>query len=89
MTKKGEIVNSSTTKIRNEDILKESDNLQDLCNCFIAFPNDMPDIPDIHRKWYLISSHPEFFKEVYGAIQTEGGLRYVAKMNEKGELELL
>lgn len=28
-------------------------------------------------------------KEVYGAIWTDKGLIYVAKMNDKGELELL
>ena len=28
-------------------------------------------------------------KTIYGAIWTELGLRYVAKMNEKGELELI
>lgn len=28
-------------------------------------------------------------KTIYGAIWTERGLKYVAKMNEKGELELL
>ena len=28
-------------------------------------------------------------KEVYGAIWTDTGLKYIAKMNEKGELELL
>ena len=28
-------------------------------------------------------------KNVYGAIWTEWGLKYVSKMNEKGELELI
>ena len=28
-------------------------------------------------------------REIYGAIWTEWGLKYVAKMNDKGELELL
>lgn len=30
-----------------------------------------------------------YFWTVYGAIWTEKGLIYIAKMNEKGELELL
>ena len=88
MTKKEEIVNSSTIKVRNEDILKESDNIQDLCDCFITIPNNKKDIPRIYKNW---SSHLKDFKdkEVYGAIQIDVGFRYVAKMNEKGELELL
>lgn len=32
---------------------------------------------------------PEIRKEVYGAIWTDKGLIYVAKMNDKGEWELL
>lgn len=29
------------------------------------------------------------YKKIYGAIWTEWGLKYVAKMNEEGDLELL
>lgn len=47
--------------------------------------NDMHNIPRRHiSPWYLNNPF-----EIYGAIWTDKGLIYVAKMNDKGELELL
>lgn len=67
-----------------EDIMKESDSIEELCDEFVVF----------NGKSFvcLLSKKPsEKYKghEIYAAIWTDKGLIYVAKMNEKGELELL
>ena len=75
--------------IYKEDIIKESDNLEDLCDEFILFDDENK----IHYQsqessiWWLGASlYP---KSVRGAIFTDKGIIYVAKMNENKELELI
>lgn len=75
------------------DILNKSENLEELCDCFVYF--------DITHKVHTVFSLEEYKKYKqdkywtcdlhtwYGAIWTEWGLKYVAKMNENGELCLL
>jgi hypothetical protein len=61
-----------------------------LCDEFVIIDEDNePNITqgrDIHhcRRIWVINNCL-----IYGAIWTEWGLKYVARMNEKGELELL
>ena len=76
-------------------IINQADTLEELCDEFVVkYFNKVE-----QRNKYL---HLERFKEfnnycwnkddeyyIYGAIWTKKGLVYVAKMNEKGELELL
>ena len=66
-------------------IANQADTIEELCDEFVVIRdnehllvsyNDMKD-------WFDSS------RERYGAIWTDKGLIYVAKMNEKGELELL
>lgn len=72
--------------IENKDY-KITDNntantIPELCDEFVC--NEMLVYDETEMKW-LVSQGCE----VYGAIWTEWGLKYVAKMNLKGELELL
>lgn len=76
-----------------DKIIKEADNLSELCDEFVCIPNDSkPYRPyliygvDI-KQFYVANKHTNF--EVYGAIWCKWGLKYVAKMNENGDLELL
>ena len=57
-----------------------ADAIEELCDEFVVI---------VDGKHYIRvpASNPNF--QTYGAIWTEKGLIYVAKMNEKGELELL
>lgn len=82
-----------------EDILKEADTIEELCDLYVThYKIGEKDSYDIRvsleaAKWFAEKDHPNFdsFKvcAIYGAIWTDKGLIYVAKMNEKGELELL
>ena len=83
-------------KTKNK-IIKESDNLEDLCDVFVKkskeVGNDFFDIgTDMfitfdmkcydYEKWFDVYDY-------YGAIWTDKGLIYVAKMDKYGELELI
>lgn len=78
--------------IYKESIVKEADTIEDLCDEIVYenyfYHQDKPalypdgwDIKDVAKR------EPNAI--IYGAIWTNKGLIYVAKMNEKGELELL
>ena len=64
-------------------ILKQADTIEELCDRFVVE----------HRDEFAIFHNLKLAKQtkgiVYGAIWTNKGLIYVAKMNEKGCLELL
>ena len=108
--------------IYNEDIIKQADTIEELCDGFIGITTkDYPKRPDIepfinyfqkpfefeygnniikHLKLIDVElknqngwSYPtkKWFEscDIYGFVRTDKGLIYVAKMNEKGELELI
>jgi len=68
-----------------------ADTIEELCDEFIVFGDiDKPYLTRhkfTNKEWnkqYFIGD-----RKLYGAIWTDKGLIYVAKMNDKGELELL
>ena len=84
---------------RNVHMLKESNTIEELCDEFVAvgipFRTFVVDLDEIKRSGLDIHSFSRAcyvqYKNcaIYGAIYTDKGLIYVAKMNEEGELELL
>jgi len=77
-----------TTTLFNE-ILKQADTIEELCDEFVFVrPDNYHDnfkVLDKDDKEYCIQKD----YKIYGAIWTDEGLIYVAKMNEKGDLELI
>lgn len=77
-------------------IVKQANTIEELCDCFVKIKRkgnckpyilkfDYRDLPTLKEQAIKYKDSP-----VYGAIHIEDkGLIYVAKMNEKGELELL
>lgn len=63
-------------------IIKQADTIERLCDRFVVIYENEEPVP---YKNYLDAVATQ--KEVYGAIWTDKGLIYVAKMNDKGELE--
>lgn len=61
---------------------KIADNIEELCDEFVYKHLVFTEYEDV-----LKIAHDKQF--IYGAIWTDNGLIYVAKMNKKGELELL
>ena len=67
---------------------KQADTIEELCDEFVRIAgNNRHDTVSLELgKQYKIA-YPNI--KVYGAIWTDKGLIYVAKMNDKGELELI
>ena len=72
-----------------KDIIAQADTIEELCDEFVVrFDNNIQPV---------LCGHSKFQSKLYagdrghimGAIWTDKGLIYVAKMNDKGELELL
>ena len=90
--------------IKNSEILKEADAIEKLCDEFVFEDMDGHYLCDFCEQtnidvgskfdelkyWFNHSKEQQYkIRNCYGAIWTEKGLIYVAKMNEKGELDLL
>ena len=77
--------------VKKEVAAKVADSLEELCDEFVWVTPERehhikPKIGD--GLWYLCCDYKKGH-QIYGAIWTDKGLIYVAKMNKKGELELL
>lgn len=73
--------------LQDKYIVKQADSIEELCDEFVCIRKD--------NSKTLLSCIDEVlplrmcYIGIYGAIWTDKGLIYVAKMNDKGELELL
>lgn len=72
---------------KEKDIAKQSDTIEELCDEFVSVYDKYHDHWDNLKECLQLCW--DGGAEIYGAIWTDKGLIYVAKMNEKGELELL
>ncbi len=72
-----------TIVLEEKEIIKQADTIEELCDEYVGVVGNM------HRQ--LTGTNIRSWNDcaIYGAIWTEWGLKYVAKLNEKGELELL
>ena len=77
-----------------KDIIKQADTIEELCDAVVVFQ------PPIFKPYICLDTFSNIKKYYEGfsdwkrfiikcAIWTDKGLIYVAKMNDKGELELL
>ena len=74
----------------DDEVIKQADTIEELCDEFVIKAY-ISSYPQIYHSVDLkeLNEHREKDTEVFGAIWTSKGLIYVAKMNDKGELELL
>lgn len=91
------IISTSKTEnitdwVHEAGILKQSETIEELCDEFVCY------FEIFNRSYYFIykNSYDELKRDVqtiqysaYGAIWTSKGLIFVAKMNDKGDLELI
>ena len=74
--------------IRKDQVIKQSENLEELCDEFVGVDNTCENGHQLLRA--IPYKCANFWNGgVYGAVWCESGLKYVAKLNSKGELELL
>lgn len=69
------------------DIIKQADTLEELCDEFVF------EVENFKKVFLPFTFNKEEdlkrYDNIYGAVWCEFGLKYVAKFNSKGELELL
>lgn len=74
-------------------VIKQADTIEELCDEFVLFYDNEETKPDLtYRGGFndlYFQNELKHSAKCYGAIWTDKGLIYVAKMNEKRELELL
>ena len=74
--------------IKNENIIAQSENLEELCDVFVLIERNAK--PIIFKTLQGAINNKIYDDEtIYGCIWTFKGLIYVAKTNEKGELVLI
>lgn len=88
-----------TETIYEKDIINQANTIKELIDEFVYIEYKKPRVLDrvitreIKEKGIKVAEtiycHPNWNGIIYGAIWTDKGLIYVAKMNEKGELELI
>ena len=77
-------MNGRLTHCSDYKELLQADTIEELCDEFVVVIENKPHL--IPREWLK----QEIIVDVlYGVIWTDKGLIYIAKMNDKGELELL
>lgn len=83
-------VNGSAYKLQKVSECKQADTIEELIDEYVRVHKTFNNRSMICDKELAISSskHPKHY-DVYGSIWVDGELHKVAKMNEKGELELL
>ena len=80
-----------TKAFNDRHIIDQADNIEELCDEFVAVNDsmDLPILDSFENICLLLTTKKHKNDDAYGAIWTDKGLIYVAKMNEKGDLELL
>ena len=75
--------------IRKDQVIKQSENLEELCDRFVVMDKETKEVMNIvsFLEYAKLWSYCKY--NIYGAIWTDKGLIYVAKMNDKGDLELI
>jgi len=87
------IYHTATKMFTAKLVLKEADTIEELCDGFVTVGNK-------HIVWdkqhclgltfeQVKESYSTYHFKIYGAIWTDTGLKYIAKLNEKGEFELI
>lgn len=78
--------------IPKNEIVDKANTIEELCDEFIIISDncEKPIISALpFNELKLYAKNRTKYAICYGAIWTEWGLKYIAKMNSKGELELL
>ena len=75
--------------ILKKQVIKRSENLEELCDRFVVIDKETKEVVNIVSFLEYAKLWSSCKYNIYGAIWTDKGLIFVAKMNDKGELELI
>ena len=75
--------------ILKEQVIKQADTIEELCDRFVVINKLTREVMNIVSFLTYATLWSSCKYNIYGAIWTDKGLIYVAKMNDKGDLELI
>ena len=75
--------------ILKDQVIKQSENLEELCDKFVVMDKETKEVMNIVSFLAYAKLWASCKYNIYGAIWTSKGLIFVAKMNDKGDLELI
>lgn len=88
--------NDDIEKYLQTKIVAEANTIEELCDCFVGIrkSSHMAFTGRLDGAYWFKETNGwlgrlDSYENIYGAIWTDKGLIYVAKMNDKGELKLL
>ena len=75
--------------ILKKQVIKQSENIEELCDRFVVMDKETKEVMNIvsFLEYAKLWAHCKY--NIYGSIWTDKGLIYVAKLDDKGELELI
>jgi hypothetical protein len=87
-------ITSDNKNILKSKVIAQADTIEELCDIYVSVYEEPLDNDFFWANTYTPMEVKNFYtgyipKEVYGAIWTAKGLIFVAKLNEKGYLELV
>lgn len=70
-------------------VIKQSENIEELCDRFVVMDKETKEVMNIvsFLEYAKLWSYCKY--NIYGAVWCEWGLKYVAKLDDKGDLELI
>ena len=70
-------------------VIKQADTIEELCDRFVVMDKETKEVMNIvsFLEYAKLWSYCKY--NIYGAIWTDKGLIYVAKMNDEGDFELI
>lgn len=75
--------------ILKEQVIKQSENIEELCDRFVVIDKETKEVMNIVSFLEYAKLWSSCKYNIYGAIWTSKGLIYVAKMDDKGKLVLI
>ena len=72
-----------------EEPIREANTIEELCDRFVVIDKETKEVMNIvsFLAYAKLWSYCKY--NIYGAVWCEWGLKYVAKLDDKGELELI
>lgn len=75
--------------ILKKQVTKEADTIEELCDRFVVMDKETKEVISIVSFLEYAKLWATCKYNIYGSIWCEWGLKYVAKLDDKGDLELI
>ena len=75
--------------ILKEQVIKQSENIEELCDRFVVMDKETKEVMNIVSFLEYAKLWSSCKYNIYGAVWCEWGLKYIATMNDEGDLELI